>query len=190
VGDDHPFFETAPQAIPIATLADEAFVPDVPMSSGSSLAQLVLQPSQAPLAVVPPVHLPRGPSRPVGAEPTSPAPSVAPQVTQPVALAPGAPPPRPGAFVRKPSTPTLPIAVDGLTPIPAPEPALPRAPAGGGLPEWLRGATPPVDAEPRWTGALEDLAPSKLVTAVAKALIRRGILTEQDVLDAVEPRKK
>jgi hypothetical protein len=175
-GDDQPFFETAPQAVPIASLEDEAFVPDVPMSSGSSLAALVIQPDAAPLAAVPPVDLPR--PRPVLPPPAPPPP----------------PPPRssqPGSFTRKPSTPTLPVHVSSLTPIPAPEPVAPRRQGPvGDLPDWLKAAAEGAPGEARWTGALEDLAPSKLVTAVAKALIRRGVLTEQDILDAVPPRKR
>lgn len=75
----------------------------------------------------------------------------------------------------------------------------PRAPptekgAGLELPDWLRGdaaeaAAPDAGAEDLWTGELETLAPSKLITGVARALIRKGILTEQDVLEALERKK-
>jgi hypothetical protein len=40
-----------------------------------------------------------------------------------------------------------------------------------------------------WTGELEALAPSRLITGVARALIRKRILTEQDVLEALERKK-
>ncbi|MEW5743679.1 MAG: hypothetical protein AB1938_32505, partial [Myxococcota bacterium] len=80
---------------------------------------------------------------------------------------------------------------------PKPETGTESAPAKGlDLPDWLKGdaAAPtqtlteeaPVDP---WTGELETLAPSKLITGVARALIRKGILTEEDVLEALERKK-
>ena len=41
-----------------------------------------------------------------------------------------------------------------------------------------------------WTGALEVLPPSRLIVAAVKALIRRGLLSEQEVLSAAESGKK
>lgn len=66
------------------------------------------------------------------------------------------------------------------------------------LPEWLRDTEPvpaPAAAQgghgpgPGWTGALDHLAPSKLVLGLARALIARGLVTEQDILDALGPPK-
>lgn len=89
---------------------------------------------------------------------------------------------------------TKPVAAKPAEPKPAPK--KPEAPAADplALPDWLRGDAAgepaPVDegADP-WTGELETLAPSKLITGVARALIRKGILTEQDVLEALERKK-
>jgi Type II secretion system (T2SS), protein E, N-terminal domain len=173
VPEDVPFFETAPQAVPIASLADDAFVADVPISSGSSLAQLIIQPAPPLISVVPPVDLPRPPP------PLPPA------------------PPSPRSRSRPPSPPPASQAGAGVwtggpTPIPSPEPVPPRdSPAPEAeLPDWLRASAGGRAADTSWTGALDELAPSKLITAVTKALIRRGVLSEQDVLDAVTPRKK
>jgi hypothetical protein len=77
---------------------------------------------------------------------------------------------------------------------PAPRtPAAAKA-AGFEFPDWLRGdasdaAAPGEGAADLWTGELETLAPSKLITGVARALIRKGILTELDVLEALEREK-
>jgi hypothetical protein len=63
------------------------------------------------------------------------------------------------------------------------------------LPDWLRGDASPVPSvvdeasADLWTGELEALAPSRLITGVARALIRKRILTEQDVLEALERKK-
>lgn len=63
------------------------------------------------------------------------------------------------------------------------------------LPDWLQGDAAPAQtlteetAVDPWTGELETLAPSKLITGVARALIRKGILTEEDVLEALERKK-
>ena len=38
---------------------------------------------------------------------------------------------------------------------------------------------------PEWTGVLDDVQPSRLMLAVAKALVLRGYISEQDVLDAL-----
>jgi hypothetical protein len=154
--DDHPFFETAPQAVPIAALDDVAFVPDVPTSSGSSLARLVIAPEPAPISTLPPVTLPR-----------------------PV-------PPMPPA----PRGPSSPGALGGGHRASAPVAVAPRPSPAVELPDWLKASATGVPLDPQWTGALEDMAPSKLITAVTRALIRRGVLSEQDVLDAAVTRKK
>jgi hypothetical protein len=79
-----------------------------------------------------------------------------------------------------------------------PRPALQKPGAlvedGLSLPDWLRDetASPPApvgEGTDLWTGELEALAPSKLITGVARALIRKGLLTEQEVLAALERKK-
>jgi hypothetical protein len=62
---------------------------------------------------------------------------------------------------------------------------VPSSAAEGELPEWLKGAPDTGDAL-GWTGALDHLAPSKLIFAVTRALIRRGVLSEEDILDAAD----
>lgn len=63
------------------------------------------------------------------------------------------------------------------------------------LPDWLRtpASEPIAAASPGsalattgWTGALDPVAPSKLVVALIKSLLSRGVVTEQDLLDALD----
>lgn len=114
-GEDDAFFDLAPRASPIPEVADDAFVPGVPFSSPSSLAQLVIEPSVPVIPAVAPVDPP------------------------------------------------------------------PVADAQGDLPAWLQ---QPEGEVAGWSGALDQLPPSKLIVAVTKALLRRGLITESDVLDA------
>jgi hypothetical protein len=77
-------------------------------------------------------------------------------------------------------------------PSPAPPAEAPRA-TRQTLPEWLQHevAAQSNGADPEgWSEALDALAPSKLILAVTKALLRRGVLTEQDILEASEPKKE
>lgn len=71
--------------------------------------------------------------------------------------------------------------------VPAPE-APPES-----LPSWLGGAPPGVAAPApgfvltpgEWTGALDDVAPSRLIVAAVKALVVKGLLTEAEILEAL-----
>lgn len=89
-------------------------------------------------------------------------------------------------------------------PVVAPAPSsAPEAAAPAPLPDWLAGdaasaAQPPeghvaaaraAGGSPGWTGALDHLAPSKLAQGVARALLAKGLLTEQEILDALERKK-
>ena len=62
------------------------------------------------------------------------------------------------------------------------------------LPEWLRDATKGAGPERveavakaagLWTGALDDVAPSKLIVSAVRALVERGVLTERELLELV-----
>jgi hypothetical protein len=56
------------------------------------------------------------------------------------------------------------------------------------LPAWLqteKDLSPPPGVATSWTGALEALDSSELSLALARALVRRGILTEQDLISAL-----
>ena len=76
----------------------------------------------------------------------------------------------------------------------APEPL--AAPTGEALPDWLKtepgaGAvqqTKPADS-PMWTGALDHLMPSKLVVGLTRALLARGLVTEEEILAALGQKK-
>lgn len=98
-----------------------------------------------------------------------------------------------------PKAPPAPAA-----PVVAPAPSSgPEAVAPAPLPDWLAGDAAPVPpapqghvaaaraagASPGWTGALDHLAPSKLAQGVARALLAKGLLTEQEILDALERKK-
>lgn len=87
----------------------------------------------------------------------------------------------------------------------SPAPAPPPPPAGAApaeeLPEWLRSETAaaapapaPLDAAPShgpqpWTGALDHLMPSKLVVGLTRALLARGLVTEEEILAALGQKK-
>ena len=60
------------------------------------------------------------------------------------------------------------------------------------LPDWLGGGTrpaPPVAEPQAWTGALDHLAPSKLVLGLTRALLARGLVTEAEILAALGPKR-
>ncbi|MBL8915704.1 MAG: hypothetical protein JNM17_33705 [Archangium sp.] len=65
------------------------------------------------------------------------------------------------------------------------------------LPDWLKteGAgfrspvAPPVPTPGAWTGALDHLAPSKLVLGLTRALLARGLVTEEEILAALGQKK-
>ena len=87
-----------------------------------------------------------------------------------------------GALV--PSQP-LPFATQSPARLVAPPESSPSEP--GVLPAWLgEGATPAASA---WTGALDHLAPSKLVVGLTRALLARGIVTEEEILAALSDKK-
>lgn len=145
--EDAPFFEAAPRTRPVAALDDRAFVDNVPTSSPSSLAKLVIGPDPAPLSVVSPPDL---------------------KATMATA--------RNSAILRPP-------AVSSSS-------SSSSSPSRITLPEWMAGEAQPVDESEGWTGALDALAPSKLMVAVTKALLRRGLLTEQEIIDVSELKKR
>lgn len=63
------------------------------------------------------------------------------------------------------------------------------------LPDWLAGQVPKRSEPPvahdsgEWTGALDHLAPSKLVLGLTRALLARGIVTESEILAALGQKK-
>ena len=75
----------------------------------------------------------------------------------------------------------------------APEPT--ASPVADALPDWLRteaSGTPaaPAPTEPgTWTGALDHLMPSKLVIGLTRALLARGLVTEEEILAALGQKK-
>ncbi len=140
--DDAPFFASSSPSQAVRPMTDEAFVPGVPASSPSSLAQLMIEP-EAPVAPIP-----RAPTIAVPAQPRI-------------------------------------SSSSGQRP---PSASPPSAAPASELPDWLRGSAEP-SADLGWTGALDHLAPSKLIIAVTRALIRRGLVSERDILDAAEPKK-
>lgn len=77
--------------------------------------------------------------------------------------------------------------------IPAPNPApIESSPSQtGSLPAWLKSAAPaPVGSDSgAWSGALDHLAPSKLVVGLTRALLARGLVTEDEILAALGQKK-
>jgi len=79
-----------------------------------------------------------------------------------------------------------------------PKSTQPSMPAPGAeLPDWLKtdpGSPVPAPAAPTapgaWTGALDHLAPSKLVLGLTRALLARGLVTEDEILAALGEKKK
>ncbi len=76
-------------------------------------------------------------------------------------------------------------------PIPASSPSS----SGEQLPDWLKdtgpaAAVPVAGSTPgTWTGALDHLAPSKLVLGLTRALLARGLVTEEEILAALGQKK-
>lgn len=167
-GDDRPFFADAAPSAPVAPLNDRAFVDGIPMSSASSLAALVIEPEPAALPIAPPPDL-------MVTVATARASSV--QARPGSSAEPLAPPPAAPALASGPG--------------PAPPSAPPARTARSTIPEWLQATdTKPEVAVGAWTGALDALAPSKLILAVTKVLLSRGLLTEAEILEASEAKKK
>jgi hypothetical protein len=149
--DDLPFFGAAARnGRSVGRIDDQAFIPGVPASSPSSLAELVIEPELPPLPIVPPADL-----KVTVVSPRSP---VATDLSRP--------------------------AVDFAVPPPAQSHRPPVAPAR--MEEEIAAPSP----SGGWTGALDVLPPSRLIVAVVKALIRRGLLSEQEVISAAESGKK
>ena len=80
--------------------------------------------------------------------------------------------------------------------MPAQEPLAPPVPDvssnAEALPDWLRTETPaaPRSGNPSpWTGALDHLMPSKLVVGLTRALLARGLVTEEEILAALGQKK-
>jgi Type II secretion system (T2SS), protein E, N-terminal domain len=138
--EDAPFFASSSPSQAVRPMTDDAFVPGVPASSPSSLAQLMIEP-EAPVAPIP----------------------------QPMVV---------------PAQPRISSSSGQRQPAAAPPAATPSA---SELPDWLKAGEGTADLG--WTGALDHLAPSKLIVAVTRALIRRGLVSERDILDAAEPKK-
>ncbi len=171
--DDLPFFESSSPSQAVAQVVDDAFVPGVPSSSPSSLAQLMIEP-EAPMAPI------------VAPMPSFELPAVAPVIAAipppPAIRSALVPPPPPAPTVPPPVETVLEASVE-------PEPPVGEIAPAAELPDWLRGSTTQEVAEVGWTGALDHLAPSKLILAVTRALIRRGVISERDILDAVDKKK-
>ncbi len=74
-------------------------------------------------------------------------------------------------------------------PIPQPPAIAPPSPSRITLPEWIEPEVKPAGEGEGWSGALDALAPSKLILAVTKALLKRGLLTEQEIIDSSELKK-
>lgn len=113
-----------------------------------------------------------------------------------------------GALAIPPPVPTAPNAPFEISrPPPTDTPA--EHAVTGALPDWLAGeasalahgkaspssieplpeaAAAPLGAQ-EWTGALDHLAPSKLVLGLTRALLARGIVTEADILAALGQKK-
>lgn len=90
-----------------------------------------------------------------------------------------------------PPKPTVPMAEAAR----APAPESTASPVADALPDWLRTEPPgaPIavpSAEPgAWTGALDHLMPSKLVVGLTRALLARGLVTEEEILAALGQKK-
>ncbi len=70
----------------------------------------------------------------------------------------------------------------------APVESSPSTP-GQPLPDWLKSDTAVSSAGSSWTGALDHLAPSKLVVGLTRALLARGLVTEAEILAALGQKK-
>lgn len=203
--DEVSFFEAAPQPIEKPVSPPPPSVTPVAISEEPRTEATTLPPglfdtdkssSPAPAAKPPapakPPPAAKPPAKPA-AKPASspPAPPLKPPAASPPAPAAKPPPSRPSA--PKPiASPPAPA------PTPRPPPPAPQAKPDLELPDWLStgSSSPPsasaatiADEDSGWTGALDHLAPSKLAVAVAKALVRRRVLTEQDILDELEKKK-
>jgi hypothetical protein len=88
-----------------------------------------------------------------------------------------------GALV--PSQP-LPFATQTPAKLEAPPQSSPSMP--NALPDWLGESSPSTIAS-AWTGALDHLAPSKLVVGLTRALLAKGIVTEEEILAALGTKK-
>jgi hypothetical protein len=79
---------------------------------------------------------------------------------------------------------SLTLEASALEPGPAP-----RDDGDAGLPAWLNGGgeTPlaPEQAVDEWNAELERLSASRLIVGVTKALLKRGLLTRAEILEAL-----
>lgn len=83
--------------------------------------------------------------------------------------------------------PSQPLPFASQSPVPAAVAASsPSVP--GEMPDWLGESAPAVTAN-AWTGALDHLAPSKLVIGLTRALLAKGVVTEDEILAALGVKK-
>ncbi|MGV3619755.1 MAG: hypothetical protein ACO1OB_03000 [Archangium sp.] len=94
-----------------------------------------------------------------------------------------------GALV--PSQPLPFTSPSSVVPTPAPAPVASSPSSPGSLPDWLSAAAASSDSlgPDAWTGALDHLAPSKLVVGLTRALLARGLVTEDEILAALGQKK-
>ncbi len=85
--------------------------------------------------------------------------------------------------------PSQPLPFSTPTPAKLEAPAETSSPPGPALPDWLGESSPSAIAS-AWTGALDHLAPSKLVVGLTRALLAKGIVTEEEILAALGGTKK
>lgn len=108
----------------------------------------------------------------------------------------GASPSAIGAIAIPPPVPTVPNHPPVELPAAPPPQSSPSS--AEPLPDWLKtegaGLPSPVTAPPvaepgAWSGALDHLAPSKLVLGLTRALLARGLVTEEEILAALGQKK-
>lgn len=183
---------------PVEAPADADAAPAPPGAVADAVARAGAAVKVVPPAkVVPPPAKPSPATKPGPAKPSPAAKPVPPKSSPAARSAPAKPSPAvpPVPARSPPAEAPAPVQPALAAKAPAPTPAV--AEKDLELPDWLRGdgaaaepsGAPAAAAEDRWTGELEALAPSKLITGVARALVRKGILTEQDVLEALEQKK-
>lgn len=85
--------------------------------------------------------------------------------------------------------PSQPLPFSSQSSVEVVPPAAPSSSPSGVLPDWLGGNGVPVAGSNAWTGALDHLAPSKLVVGLTRALLARGLVTEEEILAALGQKK-
>lgn len=106
---------------------------------------------------------------------------------------PAAAAPAPFEFPPPPAAAVESVAVEEAAPAPVPEEA-PPVETPSSLPSWLGPGGAPVDVQAapalvlqpgEWTGKLDDVPPSRLIVGAVKALVRKGLVTEAEILEAL-----